>query len=89
MKRGPNAIVKRVEQAAVELGGEFYTSRRGVPLIIFTLPNGRKGNLCYFGRTNTWRWFYPSWEFDTDETRIDFFSLDSFKEFLATEELPL
>lgn len=82
------AIVKWVETVASELGGEFYTSKRGVPLVILTLSNGRKGNLCYFGTTNTWRWFYPSWEFDIEPTRTDFNSIASFKEFLEVGDHP-
>ena len=77
-----SAIVKLVQAAAQELRGNFYTSKRGVPLIILTLPNGRRGNLCYFARTHIWRWFYPSWEFDTEPVRTDFPSLEAFKQFL-------
>lgn len=75
-------IITLVKNASRELGGKFYTSKRGVPLIIITLPNGSLGNLCYFRRTRVWRWFYPAWVFDVDVVSTDFESLSSFKRFM-------
>jgi len=75
----------RVQLAAEQLGGEYYTSKRGVPIVILTLPDGSQGNLCYFGRKQTWRWFYPSWRFDVEPSRTDFGSLENFAEFWEGE----
>ena len=75
-------IKAMVQEAATRFNGEYYISKQGVPLVIIQTTEN-KGNLCYFGKTKIWRWFYPSWEFDTEVTRTDFDSLDSFDLFLA------
>lgn len=52
-------IIRRVERLANQVKGETHISARNVPYVVVQISSDSKASICYFGRTNKWRVFYP------------------------------
>ena len=53
----------RVRKMTETLGGIFRVSQRDVPHVVVELGNEQRASVCYFGRTQTWRVFFPYMQF--------------------------
>lgn len=73
-------LTNETQNVVNRLGGELYISMKGVPMCILPF-RGRKCNITYFGRAKVWRWFYPTFEFNYKQQRMDFDSVFEFEEF--------
>ncbi len=78
------AITAAVSHAADQLGGRLYVSKKRTPLVILRFRN-RASTLCFFARSETWRWFYPAFEYVKDQDKIDFTSVADFMLFYEAE----
>lgn len=67
-------IIRKVKDAARELNGQYYISRKGVPLVILHNLHGDNWSLCYFGQSRTWHAFSGWNKFDSNQQKIRFSS---------------
>ena len=58
-----------LEEFADKLGGYFTKSRRNVPYAVIPF-RGLRASVCYFGKSDTYRFFFPYIPFATDNQQI-------------------
>ena len=83
-RQNPTVRIKALSEL---LCGTFRVSNKGVPhIIVRCIAIERSYSVAYFGKSKTWRVFFPYMEFDVKQTKWDFKTEDEVLKFF--EEIP-
>ena len=86
------SVKNKVRAAADALGGRYHESQRGVPLVEMMQHRATRDSqpinysVCYFGKSNSWRIFWPYLAFNGEQNRATYTDFNDVVKFFSIGE---